>query len=100
MKKFVPIVVVSILVLSGLGAAAFTTNVSMKQMMNLKTESTSVLFASQPTFNEKDGFVEIQYDGTTTQLLEPNRPVLPIYVMTYQIPFGQRISRLYVIQKI
>jgi hypothetical protein len=88
MKKFVPIVVVSILVLSGLGAAAFTTNVSMKQMMNLKSESTSVLFSSQPTINEKDGFVEIQYDGTTTELLEPNRPVLPIYVTTYQIPFG------------
>ena len=30
MKKFIPIIIVGILVLSGLGAAAFTTNVSIK----------------------------------------------------------------------
>jgi hypothetical protein len=87
MKKFIPIVIVGILVLSGLGAAAFTTNVSMKQAMNVKTESTSVLFSSQPTLSEKDGFVEIQLVGATTRLLDKNRPVLPIYVRTYQIPF-------------
>ncbi len=87
MKKFIPIVVVSILVLSGLGAAAFTSNVSIKQATMVKNESTSVLFSSQPMQLEKDGFVEIQVDGATTQLLEPDRPVLPIYVKTYQIPF-------------
>jgi len=87
MKKFIPIVIVGILVLSGLGAAAFSTNVSMKQAMNIKTESTSVLFSSQPMLSEKDGFVEIQLDGATTQLLDQNKPVLPIYVRTYQIPF-------------
>ena len=87
MKKFIPIVIVGILVLSGLGAAAFTTNVSKDQATNVKTESTSVLFSSQPTLSEKDGFVQIQVDGATTQLLESNRPVLPIYVKTYQIPF-------------
>jgi hypothetical protein len=88
MKKFIPIIIIGILVLSGLGAAAFTTNVSKEQSLNLKTESTSVLFSSQPTLSEKDGFVQIQVNGATTQLLESNRPVLPIYVKTYQIPFG------------
>ncbi len=87
MKKFIPIVIVSILVLSGLGAAAFTTNVSTKQTTNIKTESTSVIFSSQPALSEKDGFVEIHLDGATTQLLEKNRPMLPVYVKTYQIPF-------------
>ena len=56
MKKFIPIIVVGILVLSGLGAAAFTTNVSIKQATIVKNESTSVLFSSQPTQLEKDGF--------------------------------------------
>jgi hypothetical protein len=88
MKKLIPIIVVSILVLSGLGAAAFTSNVSKKPIMFLKNESTSVLFSSQPTQLEKDGFVEIEMNGATTQLLEPNKPVLPIFVKTYQIPFG------------
>ena len=87
MKKFIPIIVVCILVLSGLGAAAFTTNVSKKQTITIN-ESSSVLFSSQPTQLEKDGFVEIGINGATTQLIEPNKPVLPIYVKTYQIPFG------------
>jgi len=88
MEKIVPILVIGILVLSGLGAAAFTTNTSNEETKNVKTESTSVLFSSQPLLSEKDGFVQIQLDGATTQWLEPNRPVLPIYVKTYQIPFG------------
>ena len=58
MKKFISIIIVGILVLSGLGAAAFTTNVSLKSAMIMKTESTSVLFSSQPIQLEKDGFVE------------------------------------------
>jgi len=76
-----------VLVLSGLGTATITNSVSKEQAMNIKTESTSVVFSSQPTFSEKNGYVEIHLDGATTQLLELNKPVLPIYVKTIQIPF-------------
>jgi hypothetical protein len=75
------------LVLSGLGAAAFSTNVSLQHSTPLTHESTSVLFLSHPTISEKDGFVEISIDGATSQLMEPNRPVLPIYVKTFEIPY-------------
>jgi hypothetical protein len=88
MKKFISVMIVGILVLSGLGAAAFATNVSIKPTMILKNESTSVLFSSQPTQLEKDGFVELTMSGATTQLLQANKPLLPIYVKTYQVPFG------------
>ena len=88
MKKFISIIIVGILVLSGLGAAAFSTNVSFKSAMILKHESASVLFSSQPTQLEKDGFVEIKMSDATTHLVEANKPVLPIYVKTYEIPFG------------
>ena len=88
MKKFISIIIVGILVLSGLGAAAFTTNVSLKSAILMKTESTSVLFSSQPMQLEKDGFVKLEMNGATTQLLDQNKPVLPIYVRTFEIPFG------------
>jgi hypothetical protein len=89
MKKFIPIVLVSILVLSGLGAAAFTTNVSLKQASpNAQSISASVSFASQPTFEQKDGFINVEINGATTQLLNQNKPVLPVYVKTYEIPYG------------
>jgi len=87
MKKLIPIIVVGIVVLSGLGAAAFSTNISLKQTTDLLDESASIVFSSQPILSEKDGFVEVLLDGATTQLLDVNKPVLPIYVKTFQIPF-------------
>ena len=88
MKQFISIVIVGILVLSGLAAAAFTPNISFKSAISMKNESTSVLFSSQPVQVEKDGFVEIEMSGATTQLLESNKPMLPLYVKMYEIPFG------------
>ncbi len=88
MKKLIPILIVGILVLSGLGAAAFTPNIVLKQATIRIDESASVYFSSQPVLSEKDGFVEIQITGATTELLDFNKPILPIYVKTLQIPFG------------
>jgi len=88
MEKILPILVMGLLVLSGLGAAAYDTTVSLQHTPTLTTESTSVLFLTQPVVSEKDGFAEIQLDGATTNWLRQNRPVLPIYVKTYEIPYG------------
>jgi len=89
MKKLIPLIVVSILVLGGLGAAAFTSNVSVKQStVTAATISASVPFSAQPTFEEKDGFLHVGMDGATTTLLISNEPELPIYVKTYEIPYG------------
>jgi len=71
--------VISILILSGFSVLGMGD-------AGEKQESLRVSF-SEPTLVENDGFVEIHTDGATTQLSEPNRPVLPIYVKTYQIPF-------------
>jgi len=87
MKKLIPIIIVGIIVLSGLGAAAFSTNVSLKQATDLQGKSASIVYSSQPFLTEKNGFVEVHLDGATSQLLDPNKPVLPIYVKTFQIPF-------------
>jgi hypothetical protein len=89
MKKLIPFVVVGILVLSGLGAAAFKTNVSLPSTSAIsKNISTSVQFSSEPMIEEKDGFVSITIAGATTQLLIQDRPVLPIYVKTSELPYG------------
>ncbi|MCG7853849.1 MAG: C25 family cysteine peptidase, partial [Methanosarcinaceae archaeon] len=90
MKKIISIFMVGIVVLGGLGAAAFNTDISTKNIMVTKNTSTSVLFPSQPILCEKNGFIEIEMSGATSQLLVPNKPVLPIYVKTYQIPFGSK----------
>jgi hypothetical protein len=88
MKKLIPIVIVGILVLSGLGAAAFTPNVSLKQATKITDDSASIAFSSSPIISEKDGFIDVQIDGATTQLLDFNKPLLPVYIKTLQIPYG------------
>jgi len=89
MKKLIPIVVVGILVLSGLGAAAISSNISVKQASSTtSTISASVSFSTQPTITEKNGFLNVEMNGATTQLQNKNQPVLPIYVKTYEIPYG------------
>lgn len=88
MKKILTIGLIVILLLSGLGATAFTTNRSSQSITLTKTMSTSILFPSQPTVSKKDGFVTLELDGATTQFLEQNKPVLPIFIKTYEIPFG------------
>lgn len=88
MEKIVPLLIMGIVVLNGLGAAAFSTNISLPHTTHQTNVSTQVRFSTQPTVSEKDGFIEIQVEGATTHLIEPDRPVLPIYVKTYEIPFG------------
>jgi hypothetical protein len=87
MEKILPMLLMGMLVLSGLGATAFSTTLTPSQENNLTTITTSVRFPTPPTMTEKDGFVEIQLDDATTFLSEPDRPVLPAFVKTYQIPF-------------
>jgi len=87
MEKIGPICMIGMIVLSGLGAGAFSPTVSPQPTLNCTTEPTVVQF-SPLQLSEKDGFLKIQLTEATTQLIEPNRPLLPIYVKTYEIPYG------------
>jgi hypothetical protein len=87
MKKFISILIVGIFILSGAGVTAFSTAITKDSSLYQKTIALSVLFSSQPTITEKEGFLQIQIEGATTQLFEPRKPIVPIYVHMYQIPF-------------
>jgi hypothetical protein len=89
MKKLIPIVLVVVLVLSGLGASAFNTTPSIKKTTIEKQQATSAVF-SQPTFNEKDGYLLVEMNGATTTLLDPTKPEIPVYVKTFQLPWGSK----------
>ncbi|HIH29107.1 MAG TPA: hypothetical protein HA260_04825 [Thermoplasmata archaeon] len=88
MKKILTIVLVGILIVSGLGTVAFATSTTHQTPIITSTQSTAVLFSAPPTIDDKDGFIQIELSGATTKLLEANKPVVPIYVKTYEIPFG------------
>lgn len=66
---------------------AGSTHILINGEIKQTNELTSVIFSPQPELSEKDGFLEVKLQGTTTQLLNPTKPELPIYVRTFQIPF-------------
>ena len=87
MKKFISITLIGIFILSGCAVTAFSTERIQEPLFIYNTYSFFVQFSTQPQLSEKEGFIELQLEEATTRLSEPNRPVLPIYVKTVQIPF-------------
>jgi hypothetical protein len=88
MKKIIPLFIINLLIFSGCGATALQPNNSPGKTMIEKNNSTSVQFSSKPRILEREEFVNIELNGMTSQLMEPNKPVLPIFIKTYQLPFG------------
>lgn len=86
MKKILPIVVVGILVLSGLGAHAIFED-NTKEMTLIE----SVAF-SEPQVQEHDQYVTVNLNEATSYLSESGNPVLPVYVKVFTFPLGTKIK--------
>jgi hypothetical protein len=85
MKKIVPIIIVVIMVLSGLGAAAVS-NISEKTIQ--KTETISF---STPQIQTKEGYALVIVDNANAWLYNTGAPMLPASITTYIFPFGTKI---------
>ena len=87
MRKVCELLVVVLLMMS------LFPNVSLGMMVDRQhanvagSVSSSVTLSSQPMFTEKDGFIQVSMVGATTSLSERNKPVLPIVVRTFEVPF-------------
>ncbi|UCF49808.1 MAG: hypothetical protein JSU91_08675, partial [Thermoplasmatales archaeon] len=84
MNKIWPLIVVIVLVLGGLGAV----NAQEKEEVFEKNENISF---SQPTINNQNEYVEINLEEGNSFLMEPGKPMLPIYTETFTFPFGTKI---------
>ena len=83
MKKIMPLFIVGILVLSGLGAVAFSNGRS--ETIEI-TESVS--FSGPPVFQEinNDGYLSVSFEEANSELRVSGKPELPIYIQNYQLP--------------
>jgi len=81
MKKIVPLIVVGILVLSGLGAVALPSD----QPETIE-KTVSISFLAQPVIQSKGEFVEVTFEGANSWSLEEGNPVLPIRIETLILP--------------
>jgi hypothetical protein len=87
LKKILPIFVVGILVLSGLGAVAITDD----KPYNEKIEEVSI-FISKPVIEDAGHYVIVNIEEATTYLLEPEKPMLPVVTQVFTFPFGTKIN--------
>jgi len=76
--------VVGILVLSGLGAVALASD-------NTDQKIVSVTF-QQPMISEQNQYATVSMDGTNSDLMVQNKPMLPSYIETFTFPFGTKIK--------
>jgi len=56
-----------------------------------KEENLSIIF-SEPVIQEKDKFITLNIEGANSYLMEPGKPVLPIYIKIFKFPFGTKIK--------
>ncbi len=85
MKRIWPLIVVVTFVLSGLGAV----NAQEKEGNFQKYEN--ILF-SQPTINNELEYAEVILEEGNSFLMEPGKPMLPMYNEKFIFPFGTKIK--------
>jgi len=90
LKKIIPLVIVGILVLSGLGASAVTSS----ENENLISET--IVF-SQPNICEEQDFVSIELEEATSSIWETGKPTLPVVTKVYTFPLGTIIDNVEVV---
>jgi len=87
MKKIIPIFLVGMLVLSGLGAVANSENETIKESkINKNLHSATISFSAEPIICEKEEFLAVSFADTDKELTIPGKPVLPIHVQSFQLP--------------
>jgi hypothetical protein len=84
MKKFTPICIIGILVLSGLGAIA-------QPITGQTLEKTTVHF-SEPVIQNENKYISVTLNEANSFLMQQDKPMLPSYTETYTFPFGTTIK--------
>ena len=86
MKKIIPIVVIGVLLISGLGAVAFPETEQKK----LGKEET-ITFSELQIVEENDNII-VNIENANSNLRKIDYPLLPAHVRTYIFPFGTQSS--------
>jgi hypothetical protein len=87
LNKILPILVIGIFVLSGLGAVAITDD----KTYNEEVEEESIVI-SEPVIEDTGQYVTVNIEEATSSILEPGKPMLPIVTKVFTFPFGTKIS--------
>ena len=90
MKKYFPLIIVGILVLSGLGAVAEIEG-EKEQFM------TETLMFSDLRICEEEDYISIELSEATSHTWDSNKPKLPVVTKVYTYPLGTTIDDVQVV---
>ncbi|UCF13488.1 MAG: peptidase C25 [Thermoplasmatales archaeon] len=99
MKKIIPILVIVVLVLSGLGAGAISKDVSYDAKNEEKTDVSSISFPPLIIEEHDEDYFEVSLTDVSTYLMSPGKPMLPKIVKNVELAFGVRNVKVNVIPK-
>jgi hypothetical protein len=84
MKKLIPLCIVGIVVLSGLGAVAQSVTEHSSEKMTLRF--------SEPVIQTENHYVSVAVTETNSFIMSQGKPLLPSYTTSYTFPFGTTIT--------
>ena len=85
MKKVIPLSIIIVLLISGLGAAAYQHNDTVQQQ-------TETIEFSSPEVKETNQFLTLSITETNSCVMQPGQPILPTYTTTMTFPWGTKIT--------
>ena len=87
MYKILPILIIGIFVLSGLGAVAFP-----EDDTDIETQS---IYFSNPTIVDQNDYLNIKIKEANSFIIKEGKPLLPSYVQTFTFPIGTKIEKVF-----
>ena len=87
MKSILPLFIVGILILSGLG----TVTIIGKPAYDNKSENESIVI-SELILKETGNYVTVDLEESTSTLIHSGKPMLPIITRVFTFPFGSKIK--------
>jgi hypothetical protein len=86
MKKILPILLIGVFVVNGVGAAIIHDEITAVSIIQ-----DEVRF-SEPVFTDEDTYVSVEVKEATSYATLPGNPVLPVYTRLFMFPFGTTIT--------
>ena len=59
----------------------------------LKEKNISIVF-SEPNLQEGEQYLTLKIEEATADLMDPGKPILPIYTKIFKFPFGTKIKEV------
>ena len=98
MKKILPITVVGILIISGLGAVV-TGYTSSDVNSDKQTNMISMTFSPITIKDNSNEYVELCFNDETSYFMDPGQPMMPTVVKVVELPFGAQNVQVNVLPK-